>query len=135
MIVPSARNIRYLKMCIISPSFEFFVNLSSLTCFFVLAFLFIKNNYPINNYKLTQIISEDFKEKEFRTYKTKQEFLSNTEFLVNELYEFDPKSNNFSINYFIPYGSIRLKKYHNNQCSLQLKDSRNLPKCENQNVP
>ena len=111
------RKIRYFQKFIISPPFEIILTISFLFSFFAISLIFIKKGKNINNYKLTDIIREEFEEETFIKIRTKKEFLNYIFFLVNRLYEFDPINNNGSFPYYIPYGSIRLKKYKNKKCS------------------
>ena len=111
------RKIKYFQKCIISPAFEIILTIGFLVSFFTISLLFNKKGENINNYKLTEIIREEFEDKTFITIKTKKDFLNYILFLVNHLYEFDPINNNGSFPYYIPYGSIRLKKYKNKECS------------------
>lgn len=111
------RKIRYFQKCLISPALEIILTLTFLISFFIMLYLFIKNGKNLNSYQLTEIISEEFQEENFKKIKTKQQFLNYIEFLVNHLYEFDSINKNGSFPYYIPYGSIRLRKYKNIKCT------------------
>ena len=111
------RKIRIFQRFIISPAFEIILNILFIICFFILAFSFLKTGKYLNNYKLTEILDEEFNKEKFLSITTKEQFLKYIEFLVNRLYEFDPINNNGSFPYYIPFGSIRLRKYQNNGCS------------------
>ena len=126
------RKIRYFQKCIISPAFEILLTISFLVSFFTISLIFIKKGKNINNYKLTEIIREEFEDETFIKIKTKKEFLNYISFLVNRLYEFDP-INNGSFPYYIPYGSIRLKKYINKECSDYFKSLNESFKCFDDN--
>ena len=112
----SLKNIKYIKLCIVSPAYEIIINLSIIVLFFTISFLIQSQGIQMTNYQLTELISDTFKEKEFRSIKTKQDFYDYTTFLVDKLYEYDPLNNNNSIPYYIPYGAIRLKKFSNKGC-------------------
>lgn len=127
------RKIRYFQKCIISPAFEILLTISFLVSFFTISLIFIKKGKNINNYKLTEIIREEFEDEAFIKIKTKKEFLNYISFLVNRLYEFDPINNNGSFPYYIPYGSIRLKKYINKECSDYFKSLNESFKCFDDN--
>ena len=127
------RKIRYFQKCIISPAFEILLTISFLVSFFTISLIFIKKGKNINNYKLTEIIREEFEDETFIKIKTKKEFLNYISFLVNRLYEFDPINNNGSFPYYIPYGSIRLKKYINKECSDYFKSLNESFKCFDDN--
>ena len=111
------RKIRYFQKCIISPAFEIILTIGFLVSFFTISLSFNKEGENISNYKLSEIIREEFEDETFIKIKTKKEFLNYIYFLVNHLYEFDPINHNGSFPYYIPYGSIRLKKYKNSECS------------------
>ena len=107
--------IKYIKLCIISPAYDIIINLLIMVFFFVMAFLIQSQGIQLTNYQLTELISDTFKESQFRSIKTKNEYYSYVEFLVNKLYEYDPVNNDYSIPYYLPYGAIRLKKFSNSQ--------------------
>ena len=79
----------------------------------------------MTNYQLTELISNTFKEEEFRAIKTKEDYYNYIEFLVNKLYEYDPVNNENSIPYYIPYGAIRLKKFSNEGCTSKYNELKN----------
>ena len=113
-----SRKIKYFQKCLISPAFEIILTISFIISLSILFSFFLQIGKKINNnYKLTEIIKEEFEGEKFYGIKTKREFLNYIEFLVNRLYEFDPINNNDSFPYYIPYGSIRLRKYNNEICS------------------
>ena len=113
----SLKNIKYIKLCIVSPAYEIIINLSIIVLFFIISFLIQSQGIQMTNYQLTELISNTFKEEEFRVIKTKEEFYNYIEFLVNKLYEYDPVNNENSIPYYIPYGAIRIKKFSNKGCT------------------
>ena len=116
-MIISLNFIKYIKLCIISPAYDIIINLLMTLFFFVMAFLIQSQGIQLTNYQLTELISDTFKESEFRSIKTKDEYYSYIEFLVNKLYEYDPLNNDNSIPYYLPYGSIRLKKFSNSECN------------------
>ena len=109
--------IKYIKLCIISPAYDIIINLLIMAFFFVMAFLIQSQGIQLTNFQLTEIISDTFKEQEFRSIKTKSQYYSYIDFLVNKLYEYDPVNNENSIPYYMPYGAIRLKKFSNSECN------------------
>lgn len=109
--------IKYIKLCIISPAYDIIINLLIMIFFFIIAFLMQSQGIQLTNYQLTEIISDTFKENQFRSIKTKSEYYSYIDFLVNKLYEYDPVNNDNSIPYYMPYGAIRLKKFSNSECN------------------
>ena len=118
----SLKNIKYIKLCIVSPAYEIIINLSIIVLFFTISFLIQSQGIQMTNYQLTELISDTFKEQEFRRIKTKNDYYEYIEFLVNKLYEYDPVNNENSIPYYIPYGSIRLKKFSNIGCKEKYKE-------------
>jgi len=112
----SLKNIKYIKLCIVSPAYEIIINLSIIVLFFTISFLIQSQGIQMTNYQLTELISDTFKEQEFRSIKTKQDYYDYIKFLVDKLYEYDPPNNSNSIPYYIPYGAIRLKKFSNKEC-------------------
>jgi len=128
------RKIKIFQRFIISPAFEIILNILFIICFYTLAYSFLKTGKYLNNYKLTEIIDEEFKKEKFLNITKKDQFLKYIEFLVNQLYEYDPINNNGSFPYYIPFGSIRLRKYKNNEC-LEIYNSlnKNPVKCLDEN--
>ena len=125
----SLKNIKYIKLCIVSPAYEIIINLSIIVLFFVMSFLIQSQGIQMTNYQLTELISDTFQEQRFKSIKTKNDFYNYIEMLVNKLYEYDPVNNQNSIPYYIPYGAIRLKKFSNLGCAekyRQLKNSRTI---------
>ena len=116
-MIISLNFIKYIKLCIISPAYDIIINLLMILFFFLIAFLLQSQGIQLTNYQLTELISDTFKESQFRSIKTKNEYYSYVEFLVNKLYEYDPVNNDYSIPYYLPYGAIRLKKFSNSQCN------------------
>ena len=114
--------IKYIKLCIISPAYDIIINLLIMIFFFIMAFLIQSQGIQLNNFQLTELISDTFKEQEFRSIKTKTQYYSYIDFLVNKLYEYDPANNENSIPYYMPYGAIRLKKFSNSECNSKFND-------------
>ena len=112
----SFKNIKYIKLCIVSPAYEIIINLSIIVLFFTISFLIQSQGIQMTNYQLTELISDTFQEHKFRSIKTKQDYYDYIKFLVDKLYEYDPPHNKNSIPYYIPYGAIRLKKFSNKGC-------------------
>ena len=121
----SLKNIKYIKLCIVSPAYEIIINLSIIVLFFFISFLIQSQGIQMTNYQLTELISNTFKEEEFRAIKTKEDYYNYIEFLVNKLYEYDPVNNENSIPYYIPYGAIRLKKFSNEGCTSKYNELKN----------
>ena len=118
----SLNNIKYIKLCVVSPAYEIIINLAIIVLFFAISFLIQSQGIQMTNYQLTELISDTFKEEDFRSIRSKSEYYNYIEFLVNKLYEYDPVNNENSIPYYIPYGSIRLKKFSNTDCTLKFNE-------------
>ena len=114
--------IKYIKLCIISPAYDIIINLLIMIFFFIMAFIIQSQGIQLNNFQLTELISDTFKEQEFRSIKTKTQYYSYIDFLVDKLYEYDPANNENSIPYYMPYGAIRLKKFSNSECNSKFND-------------
>ena len=69
--------IKYIKLCIISPAYDIIINLLIMVFFFVMAFLIQSQGIQLTNFQLTEIISDTFKEQEFRSIKTKSQYSKN----------------------------------------------------------
>ena len=118
MIIPS-KNVKYIKLCIISAQYEILVNLTYIISFFLFVFNFVSQGNYFSNYELRRMISSDFDESTFLKIETQSDFLSYLDFLVYQLYQYDPSNNGNKIPIYIPLGNIRLKKYSNDpsKCS------------------
>ena len=91
MIIPS-KNIKYIKLCIISAQYEILVNLVYILTFFLLIFQFISQGKYFSNYELRRMISLDFQESTFLQIETELDFLSYLDTLVYDLYQYDPSN-------------------------------------------
>ena len=127
----SLKNVKYVKLCIVSPAYEIIINLSIIILFFVMSFLIQSQGIQMTNYQLTELISETFKEKYFREIKSKNDFYDYIKFIVDKLYEFNPSANDNSIPYYIPYGAIRLKKFSNIGCVEKYNEIKQNGACSN----
>ena len=116
-MIISLKFIKYIKLCIISPAYDITINILIIILFFIISFLIQSQGIQLNNYQLTEMVSDIFKESTFRSIKAKSDYYNYIEFLVNKLYEYDPLNNHNSIPYYIPYGGIRLKKFSNTECT------------------
>jgi len=118
IILPS-KKIKYIKLCLISPTYEIIVNCVYIITFLILSYILINNSDKFYSYQLNQMISETFNETEFNRIETKEEFIEYLDYFVYELFQFNPLQNQNSVPIFIPAGKVRLKKYKNNpqKCS------------------
>ena len=121
----SLKNIKYLKLCIVSPAYEILINLSIIVLFFTISFLIQSQGIQMTNYQLTELISDTFQEQKFREIKNKIDYYDYINFLVDKLYEYDPTNHDNSIPYYIPYGAIRLKKFSNTECNEKFNELKN----------
>ena len=113
MIIPS-KNIKYIKLCIISAQYEIIVNLIYILSFFLFVFQFVSQGKYFSNYELRRMISNDFEESTFLNISNQSDFLSYLDFLVFQLYQYDPSNHGNKIPIYNPLVNIRLKKYSNN---------------------
>ena len=69
MIIPS-KNIKFIKLCIVSPLFEILSNVVYLVSFFLLAFRILAMGSFFSNFQLNTLLSNYFDENYFSTIYT-----------------------------------------------------------------
>lgn len=126
MIIPS-KKIKYIKLCIISPHYEIIVNLAYIIFFFLLAFHILEMGSDVSNYQINSLIDKTFHKNSFTQIKTNQELLDYIDILVKELYSYNPSK---KLNYIIPFGSIRLKKYTHKQTECPFEKTEKCSDCK-----
>ena len=109
MIIP-IKNIKFIKLCIVSPLFEILSNIVYLVSFFLLAFRILAMGSFFSNFQLNTLLSNYFDENYFRTISTEQNFLDYLDNIMKKLYNYSPTS---AVPVMIPFGAVRLKKYAN----------------------
>ena len=110
IIVPS-KNIKIIKLCIVSPYYELVGNIIYIVSFFLLAFHIISPSKNFSNYQITNLVSQYFEEDKFKAVTTEQDFFDYIDLMVKKLYNYNPNDRIYA---FVPFGAIRLKKYSNN---------------------
>lgn len=108
-IIPS-KNIKFIKLCIVSPLFEILTNVVYLVSFFLLAFRVLAMGSFFSNFQLNTLLSNYFDETYFRTISTEEHFLDYLDNIMKKLSNYSPIS---SVPIMIPFGAVRLKKYAN----------------------
>ena len=125
----SLKYIKYLKLCIVSPAYEIIVELIMIFMFFTISFLLQNQGKQLYNFQLTEIISDTFKETEFKSINSINSYMNYLDKLVNILYEYNPSNNGKAIPYYMPYGAIRLNIIYNEECSNMYNEIENNIKC------
>ena len=115
MKVIQKKNIKYIKLCLISPIFEIITNIIYLTTFLILAFLYTKIGKNYNNYEITEMTSKYLEKETFLSIKSDTEFISYLKTILKKLYTFNKDTDSLPI--FIPSGQVRLTKYSYKGCS------------------
>ena len=118
IILPS-KKIKYIKLCLISPTYEIIVNCVYIISFLILSYILINNSEKLNSFQLNHLISKTFNESDFKTIETKEEFIEYLDYFVYDLFQFNPLEKQNSVPFFIPAGKVRLKKFKNDpqKCS------------------
>ena len=118
IILPS-KKIKYIKLCLISPTYEIIVNCVYIISFLILSYILIDNSDKFYSYQLNHIISTTFNETEFKEIESKDDFIEYLDYFVYDLFQFNPLQKQNSVPIFIPAGKVRLKKFKNDpqKCS------------------
>ena len=115
MKVIQKKNIKYIKLCLISPIFEIITNIIYLTTFLILAFLYTNIGKNYNNYEITDMTSKYLEKETFLSIKSDREFISYLKTILTKLYTYNKDTDSLPI--FIPSGQVRLTKYSYKGCS------------------
>ena len=104
----------YVKLCLISPAFEIFINISYITSFiFIYTFLWLNGKYYTDNQILK--FTESYIEYEtFNNINSPNEFEIYLSFLINRLYTINTQIDKFPI--FVPLNPIRTSFFLNEGC-------------------
>jgi hypothetical protein len=106
------KEIKFIKLCLISPWLEQVVNFLYLISLPVLIFKFLEIPLTFNTYEINQISRNSFKESDFRTIVNKSDLVTYTNNLLTDLYQ--PKT----IPFYVPIGAVRVRRYvSTNECS------------------
>lgn len=107
------KEIKFVKLFLISPILEQILNILYLFSLPVLVIKFLHTPTNLNPYDTNQITKQTFLEENFRNISNKEELISYLDTLMSTLYAYKPSPN------FIPISSVQLKKYSLfNNCSL-----------------
>ena len=105
--------IKSIKLILVSSTFEIIIQTVYFVSFFIISLLFISNFQYLKPYDLGNILKYNFnKNDQFKLIKNKADFFQFLQHIVNQLYLYDPNN----LKYYIPFGSIRLKKISNKYC-------------------
>lgn len=119
------KEIKFVKLILISPWLGQIIDLVYLICLPILVIKFI--NYPveINNYNTNDNISIILEEQNLNLLRNKDDFFDYLSNITNKIYDF----NSFPM--FIPIGPIRLKKFSmSNDCYFISPECRNNLSCK-----
>ena len=110
------KNIKFIKLCLISPITKILINILYIISFLVMFILFYAEDQNFNNYEINELVRNYLNYNQFSKIKNSSDFQSYLEYLLNKLYTID--SLNDSIPILIPLGPIRLTQfsYKNYEC-------------------
>ena len=110
------KNIKFIKLCLISPITKILINILYIISFLVMFILFYAEDQNFNNYEINELVRNYLNYNKLSDIKNSSDFQSYLEFLLNKLYTID--SFNDSIPILIPLGPIRLTQfsYKNYEC-------------------
>jgi len=118
------KNIKFIKLCLISPITKIFINILYIISFLVLFILFYSEDQNFNNFEINELVRNYLNYNQFSEIKNSSDFQSYLEYLLNKLYTID--SFNDSIPILIPLGPIRLSQFsYNNYDCINYKKSCN----------
>lgn len=110
------KNIKYIKLCIISPILEIVANLVYIVTFLILAAKYTDMGNNFSNYEISQMTEKYFEINRFKSIQTDTEFIDYLELILTKLYTFDPK---VSLPLLLPMDGVRMTKFRNKkeECS------------------
>jgi hypothetical protein len=107
-LIRKKETIKFLKLCLISPLLEQTINLFYLISLPVIAFKILHFPLHLSNYDMNHVAREVFREQDLKNISTPELFFNYVSDINNLLYNsYDQVNGPF----FIPLGSIRLKKF------------------------
>jgi hypothetical protein len=113
------KQIKILKLCLISPLLEQATNLLYLVCLPIIIFIFLHMPDNLINYDVNKLARDALNEKNFKNITSPDEFINYIQIISKQLYTKD-------IPVFIPIGAIRLKRFSiNNNCPISCTESGN----------
>jgi hypothetical protein len=99
------KEIKFIKLCLISPWLEQAVNFLYLISLPVLIFIFLANSKTFNANEIDSLTRVKFKENDLRMVSNKTDFIEYLDDVLDSLY------NPTNVPFFVPIGSVRLRKY------------------------
>jgi hypothetical protein len=102
------KEIKFVKLCLISPYLEQAMNILYLISLPIIIFKFLHIPSNLTNYEINQSAKNYLLEKQFRNISSPKEYLDYIEDLLDILYS------RKSMPLFIPIGSLRLKRFSTN---------------------
>ena len=120
MKVIQKKNIKYIKLCIISPLYEILTNLVYIVSFLILAAKYTDMGNNFSNYEISLMTEKYFEIERFSSITTDTDFISYLEMILNKLFTFDPSTDALPL--LLPLDALRLTKYTNppEDCSSQV---------------
>ncbi len=115
MKVIQKKNIKYIKLCLISPIFEIVTNIIYLTSFLILAFLYTNIGRNYNNNEISKITELYLLKSQFTSIKSDTDYINYLKTILQKLYTYNKDTD--SLPFLIPSGSVRLTKYAYKGCS------------------
>lgn len=106
------KNIKYIKLCLISPAFELIINFVYIVSFLLLSFKFYEMGTNFSNYDINLMTKDYLDEKTFFTIESDSDFISYLKSTLEKLYTFDAE---VYIPVMFPLGSIKMIKYIGNK--------------------
>ena len=106
------KNIKFIKICLISPITEIVINVVFILSFLVMFILFFAQDKNFNNYQISEITKNYLNYDNFSEIKNSEDFESYLQSLLTKLYTINPSKD--SIPKIIPMGPIRLSQFSNN---------------------
>lgn len=101
------KEIRFVKLLLVSPWLEQVINAVYLFTLPIIAFKFIYFDSNFSNYEINTKVYENFNKDLFYNISNKESFINYLDIIANTLYEYKHDNPPF----FIPMGSIRMKKF------------------------
>ena len=123
MKVIQKKNIKYIKLCLISPIFEIVTNIIYLTSFLILAFLYTNIGRNYNNNEISRITELYLLKSQFTLIKSDTDYINYLKTILQKLYTYNKDTD--SLPFLVPSGSVRLTKYAYKGCSESIDFTKN----------
>ena len=106
------KNIKFIKLCLISPITKIFINILYIISFLVMFIMFYSEDQNFNNFEINELVRNYLNYNKFSDIKNSSDFQSYLEYLLNKLYTIDSLEDSIPI--LIPLGPIRLTQISSN---------------------